>query len=66
MPRSQPAHEAEQPVIRPYLPVKGVTAAASAAAESGVELAHPPMEIPGQGKFAIYVQDGIQHGLWQL
>jgi hypothetical protein len=59
-------HEAEQPVIRPYLPVKDVAAAVSAAAQSGGEIAHPPMEIPGQGKFAIYIQGGIQHGLWQL
>ena len=29
------------------------------------EVAHPPMEIPGQGTFAIYIQGGIHHGLWQ-
>jgi hypothetical protein len=32
---------------------------------SGAEIAHPPMEIPGHGKFAIYVQGGVHHGLWQ-
>ena len=30
------------------------------------EVAHPPMEIPGHGTFAIYIQGGIHHGLWQL
>ena len=36
-----------------------------AAAEAGAEIAHPPMEIPGHGKFAIFIQGGIHHGLWQ-
>ena len=25
-----------------------------------------PMEIPGRGSFAIYIQGGVQLGLWQL
>ena len=29
------------------------------------EIAHPPMELPGHGTFAIYLQGGIHHGLWQ-
>ncbi len=28
-------------------------------------MAHPPMEIPGHGTFAIYIQGGIHHGFWQ-
>jgi hypothetical protein len=28
-------------------------------------IAHPPLEIPGHGKFAIYFRGGIQHGLWE-
>jgi hypothetical protein len=32
----------------------------------GGEIAHPPMEIPGHGKFAIFIQGAIQHALWQL
>jgi hypothetical protein len=28
-------------------------------------MAHPPKEIPGHGTFAIYIQGGIHHGLWQ-
>lgn len=61
-----PMHEAEEPVIRPYLLVDDVEAAAKAAAAAGAEIAHPPMEIPGHGTFAIYIQGGIHTGLWQV
>ena len=60
-----PMHEAEQPVVRPYLLVDDVEAAANAAAESGAEIAHPPMELPGHGTFSIFIQGGIHHGVWQ-
>jgi predicted enzyme related to lactoylglutathione lyase len=61
-----PMHDTETPVVRPYVLVEDIDAAAGAAQEAGGEIAHPPMEIPGHGKFAIYFQGGIQHGLWQL
>jgi predicted enzyme related to lactoylglutathione lyase len=61
-----PMHESEEPVVRPYLLVEDIDAAAAAAVQAGGELAHPPMEIPGHGKFAIYIQGGIHHGLWQV
>lgn len=61
-----PMHESEGPVVRPYLLVEDVDAAAELAVAAGGELAHPPLEIPGFGKFAIYIQGGIHHGLWQL
>ena len=61
-----PIHETEEPVVRPYWLVDDIAAAAAAAVAAGGEVAHPPMEIPGQGTFAIYIQGGIQHGLWQL
>ena len=61
-----PMHESEQPVVRPYLLVNDIEAAARAAAKAGGEIAHPPMEIPGRGTFAIYIQGGIQHALWQI
>ncbi|MCG6990067.1 MAG: hydroxylase, partial [Gemmatimonadetes bacterium] len=38
----------------------------AAAVEAGAEVAHPPLEIPGHGTFAIYIQGGVHHGLWQL
>jgi predicted enzyme related to lactoylglutathione lyase len=61
-----PMHEMEQPVVRPYWLVDDIQAAVAAAVEAGAEVAHPPMEIPGHGTFAIYITGGIQHGLWQL
>ena len=61
-----PMHETEEPVVRPYVLVDDIEAAAEAAMAAGGEIAHPPMEIPGHGKFAIYIQGGIHHGLWQV
>ena len=61
----QPMHETEQPVVRPYWLVDDIAAAVEAATAAGAELAHPPLEIPGQGTFAIFIQGGIHHGLWQ-
>jgi predicted enzyme related to lactoylglutathione lyase len=61
-----PMHETEQPVVRPYWLVDDVEAALAAAVAAGGEVAHPPLEIPGHGTFAIYIQGGNHHGLWQL
>ena len=61
-----PMHEAEEPVVRPYLLVDDIEAAAQVAVEAGGEIAHPPMEIPGRGTFAIYIHGGVHHGLWQV
>jgi len=33
---------------------------------AGGEIAHPPMEIPDHGKFAIHIVGGVHHGLWQV
>ena len=60
-----PMHETEKPVVRPYVLVDDIDAAAREAQEAGGVIAHSPMEIPGHGKFAIYIQGGIHHGLWQ-
>ena len=61
-----PMSEVEEPVVRPYWLVDDVEAALTAAAAAGGEVAHPPLELPGHGTFAIYIQGGIHHGLWQL
>lgn len=61
-----PMHEAEEPVVRPYLLVDDIEAAVAAAVEAGAEVAHPPLEIPGHGTFAIFIQGGNHHGLWQI
>ena len=60
-----PMHETEEAVVRPYLLVDDIEAAATAAVEQGGEIAHPPMELPGHGTFAIFIQGGVHHGLWQ-
>jgi predicted enzyme related to lactoylglutathione lyase len=61
-----PMHETEEPVVRPYWLVDDIEAAVAAAVEAGGVVAHPPLEIPGHGTFAIYIQGSIHHGLWQL
>ncbi len=61
-----PMHETEAPVVRPYWLVDDIEAAVAAAVHAGGTVAHPPMEIPGHGTFAIYLQGGNDHGLWQL
>ena len=60
-----PMHETEELVVRPYLLVDDIEAAVKIAVENGGEIAHPPMELPGHGTFAIFIQGGIQHGVWQ-
>ena len=61
-----PMSESERPVVRPYWLVDDIEAAVKAALDSGGELAHPPLKIPGRGTFAIYILGGIHHGVWQL
>lgn len=60
-----PMHETEDPVVRPYWLVGDIEAAVAAAVKAGAEVAHPPLEIPGHGTFAIYIHGGVHHGLWQ-
>lgn len=60
-----PLSDTEGPVVRPYWLVDDIGEAAAAVVTAGAEIAHPPMEIPGHGTFAIYIQGGVQHGLWQ-
>jgi predicted enzyme related to lactoylglutathione lyase len=60
-----PMHESEEPVVRPYWLVDDIEAALATAVAAGAEVAHPPLEIPGQGTFAIYFLGGTQQGLWQ-
>ena len=61
-----PLHVSEDPVVRPYWLVDDIEAALAAAVNAGGQVAHPPLEIPGHGTFAIYIHGGIQHGLWKL
>lgn len=61
-----PLRESEQPVVRPYWLVDNIEAALAEATAQGAEVAHPPLEIPGKGTFAIYILGSVEHGLWQL
>lgn len=60
-----PMADHESPIIRTYLEVADIEAAAAAAADSGAMIAYPPTRQGDRGTFAIYIQDGMQHGLWQ-
>lgn len=60
-----PLRDTEVPVVRPYILVDDIEAAVEAAQAAGGQVAVPPMELPGQGTFAIYILGGIEHGLWQ-
>ena len=60
-----PLREDETPVVRPYILVTDIGASLDAAKAAGGVVALPPMDIPGQGTFAIYILGGIEHGLWQ-
>jgi uncharacterized protein len=61
-----PLRDTEGPVVRPYWLVDDIKAALEAATRQGALVAHPPLEIPGKGTFAIYIQGDVDHGLWQL
>ncbi|MEO0721677.1 MAG: hydroxylase [Pseudomonadota bacterium] len=61
-----PLREDEAPVVRPYLGVSDIEAAARAAARAGATFARRATESPGQGTFAIHILGGIEHRLWQL
>ena len=61
-----PMSEHETPVVRPYWLVDDIEAAVARAEQAGALIAHPPLNIPGLGTFAIYFAGDTQHGLWQL
>jgi predicted enzyme related to lactoylglutathione lyase len=60
-----PLRDTEEPVVRPYWLVDDIEVAVAAVEEAGGQIAHPPLEIPGHGTFAIYFRGGVEHGLWQ-
>jgi predicted enzyme related to lactoylglutathione lyase len=61
-----PMHESERPVVRLYFLVANLEAAIKEAAAAGGELAHPAMELPDLGSFAIFLEGGGHFGLWQV
>jgi predicted enzyme related to lactoylglutathione lyase len=61
-----PLRETETPVVRPYWRVPDIEQSVAAAVQAEAVIAVPVMAIPGYGKFAIYLQGGNEHGLWQV
>jgi len=61
-----PLAEWEEPIVRPYYLVSDIDKALESIVKAGGEVAHPKLEIPGHGKFAIYLLGGNNHGLWEL
>ena len=61
-----PLRDNEEPVVRPYWLVEDIEKAVEKIELEGGQIALPPMEIPGKGKFAIYILGSNDHGLWQL
>jgi predicted enzyme related to lactoylglutathione lyase len=55
----------EQPIMRTYLAVEDIQHAVKTAEESGAAVAYPPTRQGQRGTFAIVIQGGVQHGLWQ-
>ena len=55
----------EQPIMRTYLAVEDIQQAVGIAAECGAFVAYPPTLQGRRGTFAILIQGGVQHGLWQ-
>jgi len=61
-----PMRDTEKPVVRPYYLVDNIDEAVASATNGGAKIAMAPTEIPGSGKFAIFIQGGIETGLWQV
>lgn len=61
-----PLRDTEPPVVRPYYLVDDIEEAVASASDAGAEIAMNPTEMPGHGKFAIFIQGGIETGLWQV
>ena len=55
----------EQPIVRTYLAVDDIERAVKKAGGGGAIIAYPPTRQGPRGTFAIVIQGGVQHGLWQ-
>ena len=61
-----PMRDDEAAVVRPYWLVDDIDQAVATLEAHGAQIALPPMELPGKGRFAIYILGGNDHGLWEL
>jgi predicted enzyme related to lactoylglutathione lyase len=55
----------EHPVMRTYLAVEDIQQAVRRAGERGATVAYPPTRQGQRGTFAIVIEGGVEHGLWQ-
>ncbi|MGZ6511244.1 MAG: VOC family protein, partial [Actinomycetota bacterium] len=55
----------EHPIMRTYLAVEDIQQAVKKAEERGATIAYPPTRQGARGTFAIVIQGGVEHGLWQ-
>ncbi|CAB9518687.1 expressed unknown protein [Seminavis robusta] len=60
-----PMRPDESPVTRSYMLVQDLPKAMAAAKEVGAEIAIESMDLPGHGKIGMFIQGGIECGLWQ-
>ena len=58
-----PLQDIEEPLVHPYWLVDDIEQAVASVEAEGGKIAVPPMEIPGKGKFAIYILGSNEHGL---
>ena len=61
----RPLADHETPIMRTYLAVDDIVQAAKRAEQHGATIAYPPTTQGKFGTFAIFIQDNVQHGLWQ-
>lgn len=55
----------ERPIVRTYFAVDDIEAAVHKAAAHGATVAYPPTKQGQRGTFAIVIEGGVEHGLWQ-
>ena len=55
----------EHAIVRAYVAVEDMQRAVKAAEERGATIAYPPTRQGQRGTFAIVIQGGVEHGLWQ-
>ena len=61
----KPLASHETPIVRTYVAVEDIGLAAKEAEQNGALVAYPPTQQGRWGTFAIVIQGGVQHGLWQ-
>ncbi len=55
----------EHPITRTYLAVEDIQQATTDAEAAGAMIAYAPTRQGDHGTFAIVIQGGVEHGLWQ-